>query len=94
MQFIVIARDGADEGAKERRQAVREEHLVKASQLKEAGSLLMGGALLSEAGEMIGSALIIEAASEEEARRIVEADIYTRAGVWVSYEIWPFRKAM
>lgn len=94
MVYIIIAKDGTDGGAQERRASVRQEHLEKARQLKDAGTLLMGGALLDGEQSMIGSALLVEAENEEEARRIVESDVYTTGGVWVSYEIWPFKQAM
>lgn len=43
-----------------------------------------------------GSAMIILAESEKEARGIVEGDIYAKEGVWDvgSLQIWPFKSAV
>ena len=43
---------------------------------------------------MIGSALVLEAEDEVAARRLLEADVYHREGVWRSYEVYPFRRAV
>ena len=48
MQFILIAYDGTDPQALERRLKVREEHLKRIEQLKKAGEFLFGGAILDE----------------------------------------------
>lgn len=93
MQFLVIAHDGTDEGALERRMAVREEHLAVARGLHESGVLKVGGAILSDVGGMIGSAMVIEADSEEQLSELLEADPYRRGDAWQRFEIWPFRRA-
>jgi uncharacterized protein YciI len=60
MQFLVIAKDGTDEGALERRQRTRPAHLAGIGPLVESGNVLVGGAILSEAGDMVGSMLLVE----------------------------------
>ncbi len=94
MQFLVIAHDGTDAEALGRRLAVREKHLEEAHRLKAAGVLHVGGAILDEGERMIGSAMVIEADSEEALRAMLEADPYRRGGVWQRFEIWPFRRAL
>ncbi len=94
MLFLVIAKDGTDPDAPERRQRVRDDHLVGARALAATGTLHLGGALLDAAGAMIGSALIVEAADEPAVRALLEADVYHRAGVWRSYEVHPFKRAV
>lgn len=94
MLFLVIAHDGTDEGALERRLAVREKHLERSSKLKEAGTLQLGGAILGEGGRMIGSAMVIEAENEEALRALLESDPYRDGDVWRRFEIWPFRRAL
>lgn len=93
MQFLVIAHDGTDEGAPARRMAVREKHLEVAKGLHGNGILQLGGALLSESGSMVGSAMVIEADSEEALREMLSRDPYTHGGAWQRFEIWPFRRA-
>jgi len=93
MHFLVIAHDGTDEDALDRRMAAREEHLTVARGLHESGVLAVGGAILGETGAMVGSAMVIEAESEERLRELLEADPYRRGGAWQRFEIWPFRRA-
>lgn len=94
MLYVVIAKDGTDSEAPARRTAARPAHLEVATELHADGRLVTGGALLDDAQNMIGSMLILEAANEEEARRLIEEDVYTRSGVWQEYEIWPYKKAL
>lgn len=94
MTFLVIAKDGTDADAPARRARVRERHLEDLRPLVEAGRVALGGALLADDGAMIGSALLLEADSEEEVRAIVERDVYRREGVWREVEIHPFRRAI
>jgi uncharacterized protein len=94
MLFLVIAKDGTDAEAPARRQRVREAHLEGARALAATGALQVGGALLNAEGGMIGSALVVEAEDEAGLRLLLEADVYHREGVWRSYEIHPFRRAV
>ena len=94
MLFLVIAKDGTDADAPARRQGVREAHLEGARALAASGALQVGGAILDADGGMIGSALILEAEDEAALRSALEADVYHRAGVWRSYEVYPFRRAV
>jgi uncharacterized protein YciI len=50
MQFMIVAYDGQDEGALNRRLAARESHIAGAIALKNAGHLIAGGAILDDAG--------------------------------------------
>ena len=91
MLFIAIARDGTDDLAPSRRAAVREKHLEGIAPLVEAGTVQLGGAMLSDSGEMIGSVMLIQAPTLEEVRAMLKRDIYMTHGVWQSLEITPFR---
>lgn len=94
MLFLVIAHDGHDPEAPERRAAVREQHLQEARPLAEDGTMRLGGAYLDAAGGMAGSVLILEADDEAAVRALLERDIYHREGVWQRYEIRPFVPAL
>lgn len=94
MTFLVIARDGTDADAPARRQGVREQHLREIGPAVADGRVQLGGAILDEAGTMIGSALLLEADSQAAARALLEGDIYFKAGVWQTFEIYPFRRAV
>ncbi|KAI8092890.1 uncharacterized protein BX664DRAFT_328408 [Halteromyces radiatus] len=93
--FAVIARDHPGEEGLQRRLSVRNEHIGKAKEAHEHGTLKMGGALLDshENGKMLGSLLVIEADSLEKAKAFVESDIYVRGNVWKSWEIVPYKGA-
>jgi len=94
MTYLILGYDGDDEGAPARRAAVRDEHLAGVRPLVDEGRLVIGGAILDDQGTMRGSMVVLEAQDEAEARRIIENDVYVRAGVWVRWEIHPFRRAV
>jgi uncharacterized protein len=94
MQFLVIARDGTDEGALERRQQTRPTHLAEIGPLVESGNVLVGGAILSDAGDMIGSMLLVEFPGREDVDAWIAQDPYVTDGVWQDVEVHPFRTAV
>ena len=57
MQFVVTAFDYTDADALDRRLAHREQHLAGVRKLITEGRFLSGGAILDDAGKMIGSTL-------------------------------------
>lgn len=91
MEFQVVAYDGNDPGARDRRLKVRAQHLEGVCRLQEKGHFINGGAILSEAGEMIGSTLYMEFASREELDAWLTADPYTTGGVWKEVSVAPIR---
>jgi uncharacterized protein YciI len=94
MQFLVIARDGADEGALERRQQTRPAHLAGIGPLVESGNVLVGGAILSATGDMVGSMLLVEFPGKEDVDAWLARDAYVTDGVWQEIEVRPFRTAV
>ena len=94
MQFLVIARDGDDEDALERRRRTRPSHLGSIRPLVEAGSVLVGGAILSEGGDMVGSMLLVDFPAKEDVDAWLARDPYVTAGVWQEIEVHPFRTAV
>lgn len=55
------------------------------------GMLKLGGPFLDENGEMAGSLMIIEAEDMAAAKAFNANDPYTKAGLWRSVDIRPFR---
>ena len=53
--------------------------------------LKFGGPFLSDAGEMCGSLRIVETADLAAAEAFNAADPYTKAGLWETVDIRPFR---
>ena len=94
MQFLITAYDGTDAEAPARRQAVRDAHLAGARELTEKGHFLIGGAILDDAGNMIGSAVVCEFSSRAELDAWLERDPYVTGKVWQKIEVVPFRAAV
>lgn len=87
MQFLVIAKDGKDRDALERRLAARPAHFEHARLQKKKGILLMGGAILDEHDQMIGSSLFVEIESREALDEWLANDPYTKGDVWQEFDI-------
>ncbi|HDP26505.1 MAG TPA: hypothetical protein ENN34_13865 [Deltaproteobacteria bacterium] len=93
MQFLIIAFDGTDEHAPQRRLAQREHHLSGIEQLKKEGKALFGAAQLNDKDEMIGSVLFVEFASEEELRDYLKQEPYVTGNVWQKIDVKPCKVA-
>jgi uncharacterized protein YciI len=93
MQFILIAYDGVDPGAQERRMKVRPEHLAKIELLKKSGEYLFGGAILNDEGLMIGSTIVYEFPDRKALDEKLKDEPYMTAGVWEKVVIHPYRLA-
>ena len=94
MQFMVVAYDGTDEGALNRRLAVRDSHIAGAIEPKNKGNLIAGGAILDDAGRMIGSTTYVAFESRAELDAWLESDPYVTGDVWRDITITPIRLAV
>ena len=94
MQFLVVARDGTDDGAAARRRAVREAHIEGAKAMAASGTMICGGALLGDGGAMIGSACMVEFEDRAALDDWLNDDPYVTGDVWRTIEITPFRRAV
>src|SRR4051794_41802022 len=81
-QFLVIAHDGTDAEAPARRQAVRAAHLEGVRPMVERGEIVVGGALLDEAGGMAGSAGIVDMPDRAAGGARLARDPHVARGVW------------
>lgn len=93
MLFLIIGRDGRDAAAPGRRMAARPAHLERVAPMAADGTLVVGGALLDAAGDMVGSAAVIDVPDEAAARAWIAEDPYAKQGVWQDIEIHPYRIA-
>ena len=83
MQFVLVAYDGTDEGAAERRLAVRAEHLRLGKELHETGKWLYAAGILDDAGKMIGSMIVCDFPSKEKLQREwLDHEPYVLGEVW------------
>jgi uncharacterized protein YciI len=94
MQFLVVAKDGTDDGALERRKQTRPTHLESIQPLVDDGNVLVGGAILNDAGDMIGSMLLVDFPDRKDLDAWLAGDPYVTGGVWREVEVTPFRSAV
>jgi uncharacterized protein YciI len=88
MQFIVIAYDGTDDKASERRMAVRDAHLKQAKELYDKGQWLYAAGILDDAGKLIGSMIVCDFASRDELDTIwLKNEPYLSGKVWEKIDI-------
>lgn len=93
MQFLLVAYDGTDPEAHERRMKVRPEHLEKIAVLKKKGEFLLGGAILDDEGKMIGSMIVYEFPDRLALDESLKKEPYINHGVWKHIDIRPYRLA-
>ena len=86
--WVVEATYGPD--AVERRPAVRAEHLARVARLRDEGTIVEAGAFT----DMSASLILVRAASEEAALAVVQADVYFRTQVWMSFRIRAFGRVV
>ena len=88
MQFIVIAYDGIDDEAIERRKAVREDHLKNAKEMFDSGKWLYAAAILDDAGKIIGSMVMCDFVSRVELKKQwLNREPYVLGKVWEKIDI-------
>jgi len=92
-QYIVTGYDYTDEGALDRRMAVREHHLDGVRQLKANGNYIVGGAILNDDDKMIGSVMILQFETEEGLDAWQQGEIYITEKIWETIDIKPYRVA-
>jgi uncharacterized protein YciI len=89
MQFIVIGLDGTDSEAINRRLAARPAHIELGNQLLASGNMWYGAALWNESGQMKGSMLVMDFASEDELQDWLAKEPYVTQDVWRTIEVHP-----
>lgn len=89
MQFVITAYDGTDEQALERRLLAREAHLQSIEKNFHAGHHLYGAAILNDAGNMIGSMMVVDYPSREALDAWLNIEPYITGNVWQKIDIQP-----
>lgn len=87
MQFALVAHDRPNSVA--RRLEIRPVHLKHLDSLGD--KLLLAGPFLNDSGEGVGSIVIIEAASLEEARTLFNRDPFVTEGLFDQVTIKPWK---
>ncbi len=85
MQFIVTAYDGKD--MLERRMSVRPRHLENMTKVK--GTVVCAGGILNEAGQPIGSVLVLDFAAKELLDEYLASEPYIIEKVWEDVRVEP-----
>lgn len=93
MQFIVLAFDGTDEEAVDRRLQAREAHLQGVEKRAQDGEHLYGAALLDDEGKMIGSMMVVDYPSREALDQWLQEEPYVVGDVWKTIDIQPCKVA-
>ncbi|HEY6503626.1 MAG TPA: YciI family protein [Chitinophagaceae bacterium] len=93
LQYLVIAYDGTDHEAADRRMKVRPSHFEMAKELKHHGRFITGGAILNDEGKMIGSMMVVQFETEDDLAHWMRYEPYITGNVWQSIEVKPFRVA-
>ena len=89
MQFIVIGKDGNDEGALDRRMAARDAHLKQLAESLANGNQLIGAAMMNDEGKMNGSVMIMDFPDREALDEWLSREPYVSGKVWESVEVIP-----
>lgn len=92
-QYLVTGYDFQDEAALDRRMAVRPQHLEGVKKLKAAGNYVIGGAMLSEEGRMVGSTMILQFETPEELNAWKDSEVYITGKVWEKVNVQLFKVA-
>ena len=89
MLIALIARDKP--GGLQTRMDTREAHVAY---LKDTGVVSQAGPLLNEAGEMIGSLVILDVADMDDATAWAANDPYAKAKLFATVELIPWKKVI
>lgn len=90
MQFAVICIDRKN--SLELRMENRGDHLAHLKKVRD--NLLIAGPFLSDEGEMCGSLLVFNDLPKEEIEQWLEEDPYSKAGLFETVELKPFKKVL
>lgn len=87
MLFAIYALDKT--GSSELRAATRDSHLAYLDGF--VSQMLLAGPLLNEAGQAVGSLIVVEAETQTAVEALAAADPYAQAGLFESVAIRPYR---
>lgn len=90
MQFAVICIDRKN--SLELRMENRGDHLAHLKKVRD--NLLLAGPFLNDEGEMCGSLLVFNDLPKEEIEQWLAEDPYSKAGLFETVELKPFKKVL
>ena len=86
-QFAVVAHDYTDDEDINRRLAAREAHLEGIRKLAKNANFISGGAMLNEAGKMIGSNAHFQFATRQDFDAWLASEPYMTERVWEKVDV-------
>lgn len=93
MGHVVLGWDGEDAEAPARRARARPAHLEVIARWAGAGRLSLGVPLFREDGTIAGSLMVLGGEDEVGVKEYLAEEPFARQGVWLSYQVRPFRIA-
>ena len=94
MKFLIVAHDGKGKKAAARRQAVRPVHLERMKGLIAKQRVEVGGGLLDETGNMIGSVMIVDFKNRRALDAYLAREPYVTEGVWKKITVTPMNRVI
>ena len=92
-QYLITGYDFPDADALKRRMDIRPHHLDTVHELKFRGNYIIGGAILNDEGNMIGSTMIMQFETDEELEAWKKSEPYITQGIWETVDVKPFKVA-
>lgn len=92
MHYLVVAHDQPGPEGKQRRAAARERHLAQASTVT-CVRPVFGATILDEAGEMVGSMLVMDAEDRSALQAWLDIEPYVVDEVWGEVHVHPCQVA-
>lgn len=93
MQFIIMAKDGDDAEAINRRLAAREAHIKYGEDAAKRGEQIIAAALLDDKEQMRGSLLIVDFPDIESLKKWLDTEAYITGNVWKDIDVIPCKIA-
>ncbi len=87
MNFLIVAYDGKDKDALERRMRVRPDHFSNVMRIKETGHVHCAGGITNETGQLIGSMLMVSFDTREQLDDYLKTEPYVVNNVWQDIRI-------
>ncbi len=89
-QYLIHAFDAKDKNALKRRLAVRPKHFDLVAELNRQGFFIYGGAILNDAGTMIGSNMVLQFETDLDFENYLLSEPYILHKIWRKIKVYPF----
>src|SRR3954469_21692014 len=92
MYFAIVAKDAPGSETQERHLAARPEHMDGLRRLRIEGHMIDGGAILDEAGGLVGSGLLCDFPDRAALDAYLGEEAFARERVWQDITVFPLRR--